>query len=344
MDLYSLRKEYGNSLCQVGAVNDKIIVLDSEVSNSTGSEIFKNMYPSRFIETFIAEQNMVGVAIGLGRSGFLPFVSTFGAFFSRAFDQIRMAGLSNVSIIFTGTHCGISIGPDGGSQMALQDIGMFNLIPNAQIFYPSSAISTGKIMEILGGTDQVGEGCKLNYLRITRNELPEIYNSSSQFKIGGSSLIYKSGISNPEKKHEQEKEEKTQNIVLIGAGITIHEIIKTIPALEKLEAKNKNIKFKIIDLYCLKPIDLGLLLENMGCNPVGKSFLNTKIIIVEDHYFEGGINNIISSLFSRSRIIFGEIFSLSVNKVPQSGTTEELLQFAGIDSPSILELTKKLIS
>jgi len=303
--LLSPRKAYGLSIAGLGSTNDKIVVLDAETSNSTFADIFKHSFPDHFIECFIAEQNMVGMALGFSRRGKIPFVSTFAAFFSRAFDQIRMSQYSNSNIKYIGSHAGVSIGEDGSSQMALEDIASFRAVHGMTVLYPSDAVSTAKI------TDQATNHFGNVYIRITRADLPFIYNESEEFPIGGSKTL---------------KSSSNDVVTVFAAGITLHEALKAYGILQK-----ENINIRIVDLYSIKPLDLDV---------ISKACRETKaLIVVEDHYPEGGIYEAICG----SGRVTVPTHSLAVNKIPRSGKPAELLRFEEIDALAIVEKVKALI-
>jgi transketolase len=296
----STRKAYGVALSNLAGKYKDFLVLDAETSNSTGSDIFKELYKDRFFEMFIAEQNMVSVAVGFASQNKKTFVSTFSAFFSRTFDQIRMASYSKVNITFVGSHAGVSIGADGSSQMGLEDIALFRSIFDSVVFYPSDAVSTEKILDLCYHYKNI------SYVRTTREETDIIYKPDEKFEIGGSKVLYSS---------------KKDVVTLVGAGITLHECLKAYKIL-----KEKNISARVIDLYSVKPIDTETLkkaLKDTG-----------KIIVVEDHYKQGGIYEAICSELINEK---GEIISLAVNKMPHSGTKEELLKYEGIDAENIVK-------
>lgn len=309
-EMVATRKAYGSALLKLVKNNERIVVLDAEVSNSTMSDSVKKENPSRFFEMFIAEQNMVGAALGFSRRGKIPFVSTFAAFFSRAFDQIRMSQYSDPNIKFVGSHAGVSIGEDGASQMALEDIGMFRSINNGVVLYPSDAVSAEKLTGI--ASSHKGNV----YIRTTRAETPVIYKNSEQFKIGGLKVHIL----------QNNKQIKDSKILVIGAGITLHEALK---AQELLAEEGTGIT--IVDLYSVKPLDSKMLLELAKESKI--------IITVEDHYPEGGIGEAVKSSISLSGI---PVHSLSVNKIPHSGKPVELLGYEGIDSKSIIKKVKEL--
>lgn len=307
-DKVATRKAYGQSIAHLVTKNKDIVVLDAETSNSTYAEFVKKTAPERFYEMYIAEQNMVGTAQGFSARGKIPFVSTFAAFFSRAYDQIRMSQYSNGNIKFVGSHVGVSIGEDGASQMGLEDIAMFRSILGSVILYPSDAVSTYKLTELAS----IHKGNV--YIRTTRAETQVLYKESEEFKIGGSKTL---------------KESKDDVITVIGAGITLHEALK---AYEEL--KKDGIHIRVVDLYSVKPIDLDML---------KKSAEETKgFLTVEDHHHEGGIGEAILYLLSSKLGINVPVKILSVKNMPRSGKPQELLDYEDISAKAIIEQVKKL--
>jgi transketolase len=304
--LVSTRFAYGQSLVELGEINKQLVVLDAGVSNSTYTELFEKRFPDRFFKMFIAEQNMIGVATGMALSGVIPFASSFGAFLSRSHDQLRMACYSNANIKVCGSHCGVSIGVDGFSQMALEDLAMFRSLYNSVVLYPSDAVSAFALTKL--ALEHKG----LVYLRTTREKTPIIYDKTDKFKIGGLQVIKKSN---------------NDKVAVIASGITLHEAIKAY----KIAQKQK-IDIRIIDLYSIKPIDNDLLLKSLNGL--------RKIITVEDHYKEGGLGEAIqSSLINKGF----HIETLSVNKLPMSGQCEQLLAYEEIDSDAIVKKIKLLL-
>ena len=304
-DLVATRKAYGQALVRMFPKYRDMVVLDGEVSNSTYAEIFGKQYPERFFEMFIAEQNMVGAAIGLARRGKLPFVSTFAAFFTRAFDQIRMANYSNAHIVFCGSHAGVSIGEDGPSQMGLEDIAMFRTLLNSVVLYPADAVSCDKLVE------EAAKYQNISYIRTTRMETPVIYQSTENFPVGGSKTL---------------KTSSKDHVTLIGAGVTLHEALKASDALKKYK-----INVRVIDLYSIKPLDR---------KTIEKAAKETKAIItIEDHYVEGGIGEAVKAVVSGQC----NVHSLAVRKMPRSGKPAELLDYEGISATSIVKEVKRLL-
>jgi transketolase len=281
-----------------------MVVLDAEVSNSTYAEIFGNAYPERFFEMYVAEQNMVGTALGLSLRGKLPFVSTFAAFLSRAFDQIRMSRYSNANIKFCGSHAGVSIGEDGPSQMGLEDIAMFRTVKDCAVLYPADAVSTEKLVEAAASRHG------MVYIRTTRMKTPILYNGDESFVIGGSKVL---------------KRSDADRITIVAAGITLHEALAAHEELAK-----EGIPVRVIDLYSIKPIDETTLKNAAGATKA--------LITVEDHSPEGGLGEAV-----RSVLIGIPVYSLAVGKIPKSGKPEELLEFEGISKAAIIKKVKELL-
>ena len=304
--LISTREAYGKALTKLAQDNENIVALDAEVSNSTYSEIFKKSYPKRFFEMFIAEQNMVAVALGISKLNLIPFISTFSAFLSRAYDQIRMSQYSNPNIKLVGSHAGVSIGEDGPSQMGLEDISMMRSILNSVVFYPSDEISTFKLVELMAKNNG------LFYLRTTREKTPLIYSENAVFEIGGINII---------------KESEKDSICLFTSGITLHEALKAYDVLTK-----ENIFVTVADLYCIKPIDKEKLKKTAS--------KTKKIIVVEDHYPYGGIGEAVKSLLIDENIKFKH---LCIEKIPKSGKPEELRAYEHIDYKAIVDNVKNMI-
>ena len=304
-ELFSTREAYGHALVNVFKEHRNIVALDAEVSNSTFAAIFKENYPDRFFEMFIAEQNMAGAAIGLSRRGKIPFVSSFGAFLTRAADQIRMSQYSNTNIKFVGSHVGVSIGEDGSSQMGLEDIAMFRSQPSSVVLYPADALSCGKLVS--EAARHVGNV----YLRTTREKTPVIYRPSENFPIGGSKTLRKSD---------------DDNVTVVAAGITLYEALK---AHEILLADG--IRVRVIDLYSIQPLDSAAL---------HKAAEETKIIVtVEDHYEAGGIGEAVTAAVSDTD---ATVHRLAVRKTPRSGKINELLAYEEIDAEAIVKKVRSL--
>jgi len=299
------RKAYGNALVNIFSKYPQIVVLDAEVGNSTYSEIFKKRFPQRFFEMYIAEQNMTGTALGLSLRGKIPFISSFAAFLTRAFDQIRMSQYSKSNIKFVGSHSGVSIGEDGASQMGLEDIAMFRTLLECVVLYPSDGISTEKLVE------KAAKHFGNVYIRTTRMDTPIIYNNEDDFKIGGSKVV---------------KESDNDVVTICAAGVTLHEALK---AYEKL--KKENILVRVIDVYSIKPIDK---------DSIRKAQKETKAILtVEDHYAGGGIGETVKSVASEK----SPVYILAVRKMPRSGKPYELLNYEEISYEAIIKKVKEII-
>ncbi|MDW7771661.1 MAG: transketolase [Desulfobulbaceae bacterium] len=299
-DKMATREAFGHALKRIYPAFPDIVSLDGEVSNSTRADIFKETYPDRFFEMFIAEQNMVGAALGLARRGKIPFVSTFAAFMSRAYDQIRMCQYSDANIKFVGSHAGVSIGEDGPSQMGLEDIAFFRTLSDCLVLYPCDAVSTEKMI------NEAAEYRGMAYVRTTRQATPVIYESKEEFPAGGCKVLRRS---------------TSDRATLIAAGITVHEALAAYEELSK-----KGISVGVIDLYSIKPVDEKTLKE------VG---LETGLVItIEDHYPEGGLGDAVRSALWDSWL---PIYSLAVTRRPKSGKPAELLDFEGISARCIVE-------
>lgn len=294
------RQAYGHALVAAGVANKQVVSLDAEVKNSTFAELFEEKYPERFVQCFIAEQNMVSMGVGLEARGKLPFISTFGCFLTRAHDQIRMAAVSNAALRICGSHAGVSIGQDGPSQMALEDIAMMRALPGSVVVYPSDAVSTHKLVEQMAN---YRDG--ISYLRTTRGQTPVLYDNTQEFPLGGLKIL----------------RESAQDVAcVVGAGITVHEALK---AYEILQAQG--ISVAVIDLYSIKPIDTATLLRVVTA--AGKH-----VITVEDHYLDGGLGQAVAFALRNSGC---RVESLAVTQLPRSGKPEELLAWAGIDAAAI---------
>ncbi|MBU1103460.1 MAG: transketolase [Nanoarchaeota archaeon] len=306
--LVSTRMAYGKALANLAKANPKVIAVDAEVSNSTKTDEVKKVRPGQFVEAFIAEQDMVGICLGMSKKGFNVFGSTFAAFLSRAHDQIRMSALSSGNFTLCGSHAGVSIGEDGASQMGLEDIAMMRALPGSIVLYPSDGVSTEKLVYLAAKT----KGMK--YIRTTRGKTPVIYQSGEEFKLGDFKVL---------------RQSKMDKVVLVGAGITLHEALEAHEILNK-----KKINSAVVDLYCVKPFDSKKFIKFVKTH--GK-----KLVVVEDHYEEGGIGEMLAEELENSGIKIKHLF---VGEIPHSGKPEELLKRYGIDSGAIVKAVKKLIS
>jgi transketolase len=299
------RKAYGNALKRLYPQFPQLVSLDGEVSNSTYAEIFQKAYPGQFFEMYIAEQNMVGAGLGLATRGKIPFVSTFAAFFSRAFDQVRMSQYSEPNLKFAGSHAGVSIGEDGPSQMGLEDLAMFRAVLNSVVLYPAEAVSTERLVE--AALKHPG----IVYLRTTRMATPIIYGPGEEFPIGGCKVLRQSG---------------SDLATVIGAGVTLFEALA---AYEEL--RQEGIPIRVIDLYSVKPVDAATLLTAAGVTQC--------LITVEDHYPEGGIGEAVMAALAPHPV---RIYSLAVTRKPKSGKPAELIDYEEISRSAIVKLVKQI--
>uniref|UniRef100_A0A8C7MH48 Transketolase n=1 Tax=Oncorhynchus kisutch TaxID=8019 RepID=A0A8C7MH48_ONCKI len=304
----STRKAYGMALAKLGRYNERVVVLDGDTNNITYSEIFKNEHPNRFVECYIAQQNMVSVATGCAaRERNVVYASTLASFFTRAYDQLRMAAISESNINLCGSHCGLSIGEDGPSQMGLEDIAMFRAIPTATIFYPSDGVSIEKAVELAASTKGV---C---YIRTSRPENPIIYSSNEDFHVGQAKVVY------------QSTEDK---VTVIGAGITLHEAVAAAEMLKK-----ERIFIRVIDPFTIKPLDSKTIIEHARQT-------RGRILTVEDHYYEGGLGEAVCSAVVNEQGF--TLQRLAVAHVPRSGKPNELLKIYGIDREAICQAIRKI--
>ncbi len=301
------REAYGSALVKLGAVSRDLVVLDGDTKNSTYSEKFLQAYPERFFEGFIAEQNMVGTAVGLAARGKLPFASTFACFLTRAFDQIRMAAISRANIKLCGSHAGVSIGEDGPSQMGLEDIAMMRAVADSVVLYPCDAVSAERMVEL--AANRYG----IVYIRTTRPKSPVIYRNDTRFAIGGSHVLRAS----PE-----------DRLTVVAAGITVHEALK---AYERL--KSSGIMIRVVDAYSVKPMDIDTLRACLA--EVGNIF-----ITVEDHYAEGGLGDALLEALAEDQV---RVIKLAVRQLPRSGRPAELMHAFEIDSAAIVRKALEII-
>ncbi|MEJ2070090.1 MAG: transketolase [Syntrophobacterales bacterium] len=302
------RNAYGNALKRLYPKFPDIVSLDGEVSNSTRAEYFEEKYPERFFEMYIAEQNMAGAALGLAQRGKIPFVSTFAAFLTRAFDQIRMSQYSDTNIKFVGSHAGVSIGQDGPSQMGLEDLAMMRAILNSVVLYPCDAVSTERLVE------EAAQHRGIVYIRTTRAATPILYGPEETFPIGGCKVLKRSG---------------QDAVTVVTAGITVFEALKAYDTL-----KQEGTSIRVIDLYSIKPVDEATLQE---------AARETKAIItVEDHYAEGGLGEAVKGVLAATPTAT-PVYSLAVRRKPQSGKPPELLDYEGISQQAIVARIKELL-
>ena len=304
---YATREVFGDVLAQLGEQNKEIYALDGDVMNSTFTQTFKKAHAERFVECYIAEQNMVSVAAGLSRMGKIPFVATFAAFLTRAADQVRMARVSEANIKFVGSHVGVSIGEDGPSQMGLEDISLFGTIPNCVVLQPCDAVSTAQLVSQMMTHDGFA------YMRTLRPKTALLYKSEDTFDIGGSKVL---------------RQSDNDVLTVAATGITVFEALKAADELQK-----ENISIRVVDCYSVHPVDAMTL----------KKCLNeTKqriVITVEDHFYHGGLGDFVAEALSGQH---GQVIKMAVQKISQSGTMDELLGDAGIDARHIVEKVKSV--
>ncbi len=303
------RKAYGDGITALGYSDGSVVVVDAEVSNSTHADEFRKAHPDRFFEMYIAEQQLVSAAVGMAVLGKKVFASTFAAFFTRAFDQIRMASISNATIRLVGSHAGVSIGADGPSQMALEDLAMMRAVYESVVLYPSDANQTVKLVA------EMAKQSGISYMRTTREKLPVLYSAEETFSIGGSRVVISSS---------------QDRATLVAAGITLHESIKAAG-----ELKKEGIHVRVIDLYSVKPIDAKTLRE-------AATLAGNKFVVVEDHWIEGGLGDAVLEVFAQSTDR-PQVVKLAVEGMPGSGTPAELMNAAGIDAAHIIKAVKNLI-
>jgi transketolase len=306
-DKIATREAYGAALVRVGEVDQRNVAMDGDTKNSTYSEKFYKKFPERFTECFIAEQNMVGVAVGFGAHGKIPFASTFAAFFTRAHDQIRMAGVSMANLKLVGSHVGVSIGEDGPSQMALEDLGMMRAIPDSVELYPCYAVSAEKLLEQMIAKKGIA------YLRTSRPKTPVIYNNDEQFPIGGAKVL---------------KQGNGDKITVVTAGVTLPEALKAAENLAK-----DGIGITVIDAYSIKPLAKDVI-------KAAAQKTNNLVLTVEDHYPEGGIGEAVAGELSVDGI---KVHKIAVTELPRSGKPEELLAKYGLDAAGIAKRIKELV-
>jgi len=303
-DEIATREAYGVALAKLGDADPRVVALDADVKNSTFSDKFEKAFPERFYQNFIAEQVMVGAAMGLAARGAIPFPSTFACFLSRAYDFIRMAAISNVGIKMAGSHAGVSIGEDGPSQMALEDLAMCRAEPNIAVLYPCDGVSAEKLVGLMayhpGPT----------YMRTSRPKTPVIYGNDEKFTIGGLKVL---------------RESASDVATVVGAGVTVFEALK---AHDVLKASGTNIR--VIDLYSVQPVD------RAGLIAAGKA-TGGLIITVEDHYPAGGIGDAVAEAVADAGLTVKRI---AVREIPRSGKPEELLDRFGISSTHIVNAVR----
>ena len=306
-DKVATRKAYGDALLALAAIPE-VVAMDGEVSNSTHADEFAKAHPERFFEIYIAEQQLVATAVGMSVRGYKPFASTFAAFFSRAYDFIRMAGISQANICLVGSHAGVEIGQDGPSQMALEDLAAMRAIHSSTVLYPCDPNQTARLTRLMADTDGIV------YMRTTRGAYPTIYDASESFRVGGAKVV---------------RQSPKDKVTLIGAGVTLHACLAAADTL----AKSK-IAARVIDLYSVKPVDVKTLRE-------AARVTNGHFVIVEDHYPEGGLGAAVMEAMASDDP--PRVAHLAVSRLPTSGKPEELMNAAGISARHIVAAATKLL-
>ena len=311
------RKAYGDALKALGASRTDVVAVDGEVSNSTYADEFAHAFPDRYFEMFIAEQQLVAAAVGLQVRNYKVFASTFAAFFSRAYDFVRMAAISRADLKLVGSHAGVSIGPDGPSQMALEDLASMRAVHGSTVLYPSDGNQTAALLELM--VDLPG----VVFMRTTREATAVLYEPNESFTIGGSKVLRSS--------------DKDQ-VTVVGAGITLYEALE---AYDRLQSRG--ISVRVIDLYSVKPIDRETLFE-------AARDTNGSFVVVEDHWREGGLGSAVADAFTGDGATSGytgpelNLIKLAVTDMPGSGTPDELLHWAKIDADAIVEAVDSIVS
>ena len=294
------REAAGHALAEVGKLNEHVVCTDGDVENSTFTEFFQKVAPNRFIEGYIAEQNMVGMSMGLAAAGKTAFASTFACFFTRAADFIRLTGLAHLNVKFIGTHVGVSIGEDGASQMGLEDLSLFRALPDSVVLYPSDAVSAWYAVDLAAANKGVV------YIRSGRPKQPVIYQNEERFQIGKGKVL---------------RQSKDDVVTVVAAGVTLTEALKAYESLRK-----QGVSIRVIDLFSVRPVDADALLSAAAAT-------NNTIITVEDHYAAGGIGDAVSEAVAPEGV---RVHRLAVREVPHSGKAEELLAKYKIDAQAII--------
>lgn len=304
--MVATREAYGNALARMGEVDLRIVAMDGDTKNSTFAERFAKKFPDRYYECYIAEQTLVAVAVGFSTRGFVPFASTFACFFTRAYDHIRVAGISQANIKLVGSHVGVSIGEDGPSQMGLEDLAMMRAVAGSTVLYPSDAVSAEKLVE------QMALRRGLCYLRTSRPKTPVIYGNDEEFPVGGAKVL---------------RQKDGDRVTVVAAGVTLHEALK---AADLLAAQG--IGITVIDAYSIKPLASDVILA--AARKTGN-----RVVTVEDHYAEGGLGDAVAGELSAQGV---QVHKLAVRELPRSGKPEELLARYGINAEAIAAKVRAL--
>ena len=302
------RKAFGETLAAL-AVRGDVVAIDGEVSNSTHTEDLQKVAPDRFVESYIAEQNMLGMAVGMQVLGKVVFPATFAAFLTRAYDFIRMAAISRANLRLSGSHAGVSIGEDGPSQMALEDLAMMRAVHGSTVLYPCDGNSTARLVGAMA--DLPG----ISFIRTTREKTPVVYGGDEAFPIGGSKILRSSDA---------------DRVTLVGAGITVHEALEAAGSLEA-----DGIAARVVDCYTIKPIDAETL--RAAASQTGL------LVTIEDHWIEGGLGDAVLAALADGGALSGTVVKVAVTQMPGSGTPEELRDWAGISASAIADRVRSLL-
>lgn len=305
------RKAYGDALAAVGASRTDVVALDAEVNNSTCASAFAKAHPERYFEMFIAEQQMVAAAVGLSVREKIPFASTFAAFFTRAYDFVRMAAVSEANVKLCGSHAGVSIGEDGPSQMGLEDLAMMRAVHGSRVLYPCCANQTAKLVVTMA--DEKG----MFYLRTTREKTPVLYDAADSFPLGGSKVL---------------RQSPSDAVTIVAAGITVREALA---AHERLSGRGLSVR--VVDAYSVKPIDAATIRASVQAT-------RGNVVVVEDHWAEGGLGDAVLECLGGEEPVPARVVHLAVRDMPGSGTSAEQLAAAGIDAAAIVKAAQRLAS
>jgi transketolase len=308
-DSVATRKAYGDALVALGGRPD-VVAMDGEVSNSTHADEFAKQFPDRFFEMFIAEQQLLATAVAMSVRGYTPFASTFAAFFTRAYDFIRMAAISEANIRLVGSHAGVEIGQDGPSQMALEDLAAFRAVHGSTVLYPCDANAAAKL------TAEMADTTGIVFMRTTRGAYPVLYGADEEFKVGGAKVLRSS---------------EADQVALIGAGVTLHECLKAAD-----ELAGQGVAARVIDLYSVKPVDVDVLREASRAT-------GGRLVVAEDHYPQGGLAAAVLEALAGDESP-PRLAHCAVGGLPTSGTPQELMDAAGISARHVVAAARRLVN
>ncbi|MEU9859701.1 transketolase [Streptomyces sp. NPDC047971] len=304
------RDAYGHALAALGDVRADVVALDGEVGDSTRSEFFAKAHPERYFECWIAEQQLVGAAVGLQARGYVPYASTFAAFLTRAYDFVRMAAVSRAGLNLVGSHAGVSIGQDGPSQMGLEDLAMLRAVHGSTVLYPCDANQTARLVVAMADLEGI------RYLRTTRGGTPVLYGPDEEFPVGGSKVLRSHG--------------DDDRATVVAAGVTVHEALKAADRLAE-----HGLPVRVIDLYSVKPVDTATLDQAAGTTGC--------VLTVEDHHPEGGLGDAVAEAYANGHGGVPRLARLAVRSMPVSATPEEQLHEAGIDADAIVSAVELML-